>query len=187
MIQNPFRIPRIAALSLVSTLVLCSCATADTSLSEVKNFNAYRVYYAGDKVAGLSLEAIEGGESQSDQRSRGWAFFYGQCTPGPASEGSCAPPLQIQNYSTCRRWAAAYPGKPRLFDFRGAKAAWVPSAGSLEIYTGRTTIVIFADQRNVAISTGRALRNVHEERPSRLRPPVPGSLWGSLPCQQKPG
>jgi hypothetical protein len=58
----------------------------------------------------------------------------------------------------------------------------------VEIFTGRTTVVIFATHENVARSTARQLRNVRQAQPpSLLPPPVPGSLRGKLPCQRKPG
>ena len=155
------------------------------SLGNVKAFDAYSVYYAGQAISGVPLEEVEG-DAWPDEKLRGWSFSYGDCAL-PEGEGGRSAPLQIQNYPTCRRWASAYPGEPRLFSFRGAKAAWVSSAGSLEIYTGRTTVVIFAHRAMLAKRASRLLRGVRESRPTRLPPPAPGSLWGDLPCQVKPG
>jgi hypothetical protein len=157
-------------------------------LSEVQAFDAYHVYYAGFEVAGLPLEQVIKSEVRKQgKRSSNWDLIYGDCTPPPTGEGGCGLPLDIQNWSTCLRWAAAYPGKPHLFDFRGAKAAWVPTAGSLEIYTGRTTVVIFARTPFVAKSAARLMRDVNQvQAPSHLPPPFPGSLYGKLPCQGKP-
>ncbi len=181
------RITRVASLSLVCGLIFCGwAAAAAPSLSEVREFDGYHIYYAGDEVAGIPFEEVEKSEWPENRRFTGWSFYYGDCAL-PEGEGGCSPPLQIQNYNTCRRWAAAYPGKPRLFNFRGAKAAWVSSAGSLEIYTGRTTVVIFANRKRVAKRAARLMRNVRQTKPSRLSPPVAGSLWGKLPCQDKPG
>lgn len=155
------------------------------TLGEARSFSAFRVYFAGKAMKTLPLGKIDREPQHNGGRSAAWTFFYGTCVP--SGEGLCSVPLQIQNYSTCRRWAGAYPGKPRLFSFRGAKAAWVRTAGSLEIYTGRTTVVIFARSHSVATSTARLLRTVGSTRPSSLPPPVPGSLRGELPCQGKPG
>ena len=157
-------------------------AEASSNLAEVRSFDAYRVYYAGDELSGFPLtEVIKWDSAGNRGRRASWSFFYGDCQP------PCAPPAEIQNYSTCRRWAGAYPGRPRLFSFRGAKAAWVPSAGSFEVYTGRTTAVIFGDSRRLMLEAGRLLRTVRQRRPRPLPPPAKGSLWGRLPCQDKPG
>ncbi len=144
------------------------------------------MYYAGKQVAGVPFAEFEEEKWPQDQRLTGWTAYYGDCAL-PEGEGGCSLPLQIQNYNTCRRWADAYPGEPRLFDFRGAKAAWVSSAGSFEIYTGHTTVVLFANRKSVAMRAARLLRGVRQPEPSPLPPPAPGSLDGSLPCQVKPG
>jgi len=181
------RIARLSCLSLLCGLAFCSYAAAEVPrLSEVEKFKDYRVYYAGSEVGGYPLETVTESEARrKGRRDAIWDFGYGDCTPAPDS--GCSLPISIQNWSTCQRWAGIYPGKPRLFSFHGAKAAWVPTAGSLEVYTGRTTVVIFAWSRGLSESAARQLRTVHQEQsPSRLRPPVPGSLRGNLPCQLNP-
>ncbi|HWM63909.1 MAG TPA: hypothetical protein VNP96_07975 [Solirubrobacterales bacterium] len=181
------RITHVAGLSLACGFLFCGwAAAAAPSLSEVREFDGYRVYYAGDEVAGVPLEEVEKAEWPENRRFTGWNFYYGDCAL-PAGEGGCSPPLQIQNYNTCRRWADAYPGKPRLFNFRGAKAAWVSSADSLEIYTGHTTVVIFANRKSVAKRAASLIRGIRHAQSSLLPPPTPDSLWGKLPCQIKPG
>jgi hypothetical protein len=155
------------------------------TLGEARSFSAFRVYFTGKAIKDLPLEMVEKEPRHNGGRSTAWTFFYGSCVP--TGEGLCSVPLQIQNYSTCRRWADAYPGKPHLFHYRGAEAAWVRTAGSFEIYTGRTTVVIFARSRGIARSAARLLRAMKSSHPSPLPPPVPGSLWGELPCQRKPG
>lgn len=185
-------IPRIASLGLLFGFLLSGCGAEDSlSLSEVKRFDARPVYYAGEEVAGLPLEGVEDEEWQEVEQLMGWNFYYGDCDPpsGLFAEGGCELPLQIQNYSTCRRWASLLSDKSEIFDFRGAKATGTGNGieRPVEIFTGRTTVVIFAGKRSVARSAARQLRNVRQPRPSGLPPPVPGSLWGKLPCQRKPG
>lgn len=185
------RISRVLFLSLFCGFIFCGWAAAEVpSLNEVEEFDAYRVYYAGDESSGLPLEDINGVASGEDDRSTRWTFFYGDCTP-PASEGGCAPPLEIQSWSTCHRWFSALHRKRRLYDFRGAKATGGGGRYELspmEIFTGRTTVVIFGNQKSVVKSAARQLRKVSQEAPqSSLPPPAPGSLGGRLPCQRKPG
>jgi hypothetical protein len=189
---NFLRIACGACLSLLCGFILYGCGTdgdGAPSLGEVKKFDVYRVYYAGAEVAGLPLEDIEGEDWQEDGRSIGWNFYYGDCDPpsGLFAEGGCQPPLQIQNYSSCRRWASLFSSKSDMFDFRGAKAARERGRG-FEVFTGRTTVVIYGTRGRFVKSAARQLRDVRQtDRPSLLPPPAPGTLWGKRPCQDKPG
>jgi hypothetical protein len=178
---------RAVSLGLACAFLSLSAAVAQApSLGEVKGFEEYRVYFAGSEVGGYPLESVDKSEARrKGHRSAIWNFGYGDCTPAPDS--GCGLPVTVQNWSACQRWAGIYPGKPRLFAFHGAKAAWVPTAGSLEIYSGRTTVVIFAHSRDLAKAAARKLREVHQaEAPKRLRAPARGSLRGNLPCQLNP-
>jgi hypothetical protein len=157
----------------------------EPSLSEIREFRAYPVYYAGTSVSGNALLKIDGDpEHQEDKLDTTWVLIYGDCD---AEDGGCFPPVQIHSYSTCARWAD--PGS-QLIDIRGAKAT-KPMRGTgaaLEIFTGRTTVTIGAENQHVLDSTVQVLREVHQEKPSGvLPPPVPGSLRGELPCQNRQG
>lgn len=163
-------------------------------LADVKQSDDQGVYYAGKAVAGLPLEAINGDNGERPQRQMGWTFIYGDCDAspsGPFDEGGCATPLQIQVFSTCRRWFSAHFRERGLYEFRGAKATGGGGRYELapmEIFTGRSTVVIFANEKPVLKAAARQLREVHSAQPpSRLPPPAPGSLRGKLPCQVKPG
>jgi hypothetical protein len=172
--------------ALASGLCLSACEDAP-SLSEMKEFQAYPVYYSGESVAGNSLREVLGDPSQyKDKRDTSWFLIYGKCKDRP-DEGGCPYPLQIHNYSTCTRWAGL--SRSRLFDFRGAKASKPMRGGAaLEIFTGRTTVTIDAENQDVLDSALQGLRNVRRDRPSlSLPPPVPGSLSGELPCQKRSG
>jgi hypothetical protein len=168
-------------------LCLWACATDDPpSLSEIKDFRAYPVYWSGDSVAGNPLIEVMGDpELNEDKRETTWVLIYGRCKD-PPDEGGCPPPLQIHSYSTCTRWASR---EAQLFDLRGAKAVRpFPGGGAaIEIFTGRTTVTMHAENQHVLQAAVQALRTVHRERPSASLPaPVPGSLEGKLPCQGDP-
>lgn len=169
-----------------SGLCLYACAAeGEPNLKEVKAFRAYPVYYSGVSVAGNSLREIQGDPARhEDKRDTSWFFLYGQCKD-PPDEGGCPVPIQIHSYSTCTRWASLRTSN--LFDFRGAKATRPRPGGgaALEIFTGRTTVTIHAENRHVLDSAARALRDVRSNRPSALAPPAPGSLSGELPCQKE--
>jgi hypothetical protein len=153
---------------------------ADTdAVSEAKRFQGFTLYYLGDSFHGLRLTHA-GGPGRAGLRT--WSSIYGTCTPSGGSEPSCAPPLEIQNWSICDRFAAIYPGRtPHTVTARGAET--LPAGGGLDVYTGRTTVVIFGgDQRSVL----KSLRRVADDRrPHVLPAPVPGSIDGELPCQAK--
>jgi hypothetical protein len=147
-------------------------------LSEVRKFDAYPVYYARKEVAGLPLEDLEGAEGGYYRRSIGWSFYYGDGDPpsGLFAEGGCQPPLQIQNYSSCRWWASLFSGKSDMFDFRGTKAARERGRG-FEVFTGHTTVVIYGTRGRFVKSAARQLRDVRQaDRPALLPPPAPGTL-----------
>lgn len=189
--MNPLNLQpfvRVASLILLCGFVLCGCAKVaspgSTNLSEVKKFDPYPVYYAGENVDGLPFTGISEGHAG---KWIYWGFGYGVCDPpsGLFEEGGCSLPLSIQNWSTCYRWPRR---KFHLFDFRGAKATGGgPNGSQMEIFTGRTTVVVFAHDQSVTKFAARRLRTVRQAQPTLLPPPVPGSLRGKLPCQRRPG
>jgi len=180
-------ISRVAPLSLVCGLFLGGCGANDDdpSTTEVKEFGAYRVYFAGEQVVGLPLEETEKGTWEGGGRSTVWAFYYGDCdaSGGLFEEGGCALPLQIQNYSICGRWPSRFPSPISTFNFRGTKASWKRGRG-FEVFTGSTTVVISGTRGSVVKAAARQLRGVRQmDRTALLPPPAPGSLTGKLPCQ----
>lgn len=180
----------LAAVVLCSVFALVACAQADApSLKEARQFTAFRIYYPGDEVAGLPLENVSGQDWKPDATEVRWTFIFGQCQLPDGSESSCFPPLQVHDYSICVRSPTSFNTPPKLFAFRGAKATGSGRIEDpLEIFTGRTTIVISAKQAKVAMTAARRLRDVRQTRPTDGLPaPVAGSLQGRLPCQQKPG
>ncbi len=163
-----------------------------------KAFRKYPVYWAGSRVAGFQLEGINHGGG-------GFTFFYGSCELSGTDHPSCAPPIEIQEGSTCDRWASELNKVKDLTPFRGAMAIWHPGiplegggedeAGPLEIFSGRSTIVIFiepaeleasTDAKQIAFKVARELRTVHQAKPAQMEAPVPGSLTGKLSCQKPP-
>jgi len=174
----------------LAALALGGCAggAADEtpSLADVKRFQSYRVYYAGEEIAGQPLEPFVAEEAPPDSRATVWFFLYGHCEADefPEGEGGCGPPLQIHNYSVCAR-RAGFAGARRILHIRGAKVA-EGLLGELEFSTGTTTITIGAAERTLALDALRSLRPVRGTAPGRLPPPVPGALEGTLPCQHVP-
>lgn len=195
------RISRIACSGLLCGFIACGCGgdprytptmdkrSREAAMREVRKFDAFTVYYAGENVAGLPLTSVSGGQWRRGGlwRSPGPTFGYGHCRlpSGLFAEGGCGLPLEIQNWSRCSRWPGQYPHgrRPRVFDFHGAKAA--SAGGGLEIFTGRTTVVVFGSHSDIE-AVARRLRDVRQaDPPMRLPRSAPGSLWGNWPCQRK--
>jgi hypothetical protein len=126
---------------------------------------------------------------QQGRRAIDWTFIYGDCT-APPGEGGCAPPLEVQVWSACvRSFSSIRFRKRHLYEFRGAKATGGGGRyeiSPMEIFTGRTTIVVFGDEKSAVKTAARQLREVHRaQAPPRLPAPAPGSLQGKLPCQRR--
>lgn len=159
-------------------------------------FDAYHLYYSGTEVAGLPLDAVvQGWATNRHARQQGrrriyWSFIYGDCTP-PPSEGGCAPPLEVQVWSACVRSVSPIKvRKHHLYEFRGAIATGGGrgryEVSPMEIFTGRTTIIVFGNETPLIKTAARELREVHQvQAASRLLPPAQGSLEEKLPCQRK--
>lgn len=153
-------------------------------LEPAKRFDGFRLYYGGDSFEELPLTDVDRDKQFGNPR---WVFIYGDCEPEPDDpEPSCWLPLQVHNHTICDRFPARYPSDLKIFNFHGAKAARNPYAGSFEVYTGRTTVVIFTDGTVNRKAVAEALRPVRAESvPERLRPPAKGSLRGELRCQRR--
>lgn len=169
----------------VLCLALSGCGDEAPSLTDVKRFESYRVYYAGGEVAGEPLvEAL--GDSSTNTRANAWVFIYGRCDADdfPEGEGGCYPPLQIHNYSVCTRRPDLSSAR-RVFDIRGAKVG-EDFEGRLELSTGATTITVGARERKVALAPVRSLRTIRGARPRHFAPSIPGALEATLSCQHVP-
>ncbi len=100
------------------------------------------------------------------------SFFYGDCEP-PPGEGGCAPPLEIQNSTTCERNPVALDVSPRRL-FRERGGAIVGDYGdSFDVGVGGHTVTVFADTRRRArAAVGQLRRRSQAAPPARLAPPA---------------
>lgn len=115
--------------------------------------------------------------------------------------GGCAPPLEVQTWPACRRSVAnyTYEGKPYphepLPDERGAEVAGFEEGGRLEVYSGSSAVVVFANDPAVAQKVLSLLRpqapdsrpatrasELETEVPQELVAPDPGATEGKLAC-----
>jgi hypothetical protein len=134
------------------------------------------------------------------------SYIYGDCQP-TGDPPLCGPPVEIQTWPACQRNLAQYdpqPGVPPYvvgptpdrLDIRGVPAALFENGLRLEIYTGRSTVVLFGQSRDQVL---RAADSVQQETApgqqwpptpldstnvgNPLPPPDPGALNGTLDCR----
>ena len=131
------------------------------------------------------------------------SYIYGDCEylKSENIEGGCAPPLEVQTWPACRRSLAnytyegkAYPYEP-LPDERGAEVASFEEGGRLELYSGSSTVVVFANDPALAQKVLSLLRpqapdsppatrasELDTDVPQELAAPEPGATEGKLTC-----
>lgn len=154
------------------------------TLEQARAFDEFPLYNAGDRVDGLPLVAVV----RRDDTARYVSFVYGDCVPG--DDAGCAPPAEIQVWPACRRNLALYDGSPpsspaaERTTIRGVPAVSLDDGTRLEIQTGRSTVVVFADSRARALRIAGSLRALNGSVPAStsLPQPAPGALEGNLVC-----
>jgi hypothetical protein len=138
--------------------------------------------FAGDRTEGIPLTAVLRRSDSAEYVS----FVYGDCIPD--SDAGCAPPVEIQVWPACRRHLALYDrSSGRDIDrvtVRGVPGAFLDRGTRLELQTGRSTVVLFADDRQRLTRIAEDLRPLDSRTASGdpLPPPVPGAMEGRLPC-----
>jgi hypothetical protein len=170
----------------------------DEQRTEVERYKRFGLYYLGESFDGFALSRV-----LSDRDPwRTVSFIYGDCEPPRGGDGGCAPPLEIQNDPACRRTGRKGPAPVARFQIQGVPAAGFsaeveevaeggePKArdqnGSLEMYTGWTTITIFGGGQNRMRRAAGAIRPLSVERVgSRLPPPSREALEGRATCAEQ--
>jgi hypothetical protein len=123
-----------------------------------------RTYWVGSSFAGLPL-------THKDATT----YIYGTCEP--PRDGGCAPPLQVQNWTLQQRHPSRFARAIRCVRgvVRGRPAAVFESSGGIEVYLGRTVVVLFGHPAGRVMRAARALRPYPAEAlPRRLATPPVG-------------
>lgn len=157
---------------------------ADFSVEHARGFDEFPLYSGGDRVEGLPLVAV----LRRDDTANYVSFVYGNCVA--EDESGCAPPAEIQVWPSCRRNLALYDseearGVPaERFLTRGVPAALFDGGTRLELQTGSSTVVIFADSRGRALRIAAALRALDGSvAPGRPLPePDPRAIGAAMDC-----
>ena len=94
----------------------------------------------------------------------------------------------MQNAEICARNPHSYGSLRSAVRRRVRGVPVLQTPGSFEIYTGSTTVVIFANDWRTATRAARQLRSLDGSigPNSTLPPPVPGALEGRLRCRPAP-
>jgi hypothetical protein len=158
------RLTRCSSAALAAAALLLATAGALTARGDPPP-ERYR-FFLGPSFEGLALSASHAAGDAA-------TFSYGTCEP-PPGEGGCAPPLQVQNWSICRRNPLEIDRLPhRILAIRGVPV--IDYGDQLEILAGRADIVLFGSERRMR----RAV--------AKLRPTVgPARLADSLPRVRLP-
>ena len=167
----------------------------------------FEIFSAGPSVAGVPLTNFTrrcGGTTSADEPPPNFTnYLYGSCEVVEGAPG-CALPLQIQTWPACQRALGDYSfeGKPipyqELPKINGAEVVEINFMldHRIEIYTGSSTIVIFAENRDLARKALSQLRSQKIGKPPATEPkelkgqpdgdlaaPSDGATEGALQCQ----
>jgi hypothetical protein len=169
------------ALGVATLLAACllagGCATVQPGplgareLAEAQTFPFYRVYWTGPRFGSYRLAGAEGLHNYNS--AVGESVYYGSCVSGKSSAlggSGCVLPLQVTTVLYTRH-ANAPLGAQRNTLLRGAPAVLYDGGSSIELYTGRLAIDVYADSPSAALRAVAGLRPLN----------APGSAAGSLP------
>jgi hypothetical protein len=154
------------------------------SLNQARAFEEFPVYHAGTRVDGIPQVAVLRRTKGADFVS----FIYGRCVV--TSDTGCTPPAEVQTWPACKRSLALYkPGVigspiPEPTTVRGVPAAFFEKGTRLEIHTGTSLVVVFAESRDQLLRIANMLEgvNVPVAPFAPLPPPAVGAVEGKLAC-----
>ena len=184
-----------AALAITLAVAIAACGSADggrdgaihLDLSPAKHFEGFTLFYLGPSYRGMQLT----GDGREDLRpyhhGSSVNLTYGTCNPTPNSEGRCATPLALVESPICAENTSLYPRSQigRRITIRGVPA--VAFLGTdrkfwrLELYTGRTTVLIDGVGYAQSLDIARRLEPLNHRPFGRTLPaPVAGGVAGKL-------
>jgi hypothetical protein len=179
---------RCVLIALAAAIGLSACTIRDevgADLAKARVFNAYPLYWAGERFEDWELEYVE------TEYTTFATFVYGDCQPliSFGSDGGCAPPLQIQIGGLCDHLDLVT--RDRIWRHRRIRGAPVGRFdGAPMLFTEQVQIKVYwgkgADEA-AALRMLRALRSLNSlgaqlGPDDPIPPPRPGVLEGTAPC-----
>jgi len=167
----------------------------------------FEIFSAGPSVAGMPLNTVRrrcDSSTPADEAPANFTnYIYGDCEIAEGATG-CVPPLAIQTWPACQRSLGDYSFEGEPIPYRE-----LPRIGSarvvliefmfeprIEVYTGSSTVVIFAENDALAKKALEELRSQEIGKPPATRAeelegepdesltaPSDGATEGELQCQ----
>ena len=178
---------RPAAAAAIALALLCTgCSTGHprplrgVDLGSAQTFPYYKLYWAGRVFDRQPVTATDGLAGYSPGAGDG--IQYGDCRAGkgPLHAGGCDAPLQIITVTYgehCNRPL----GPQHNIVIRGVPATVFDGGRSIEVYTGRVAIDVYADAPARALRAVGALRPINADGGAGMRLPPPAYHPGLLP------
>lgn len=143
-------------------------------LAEAQTFPFYRVYWVGPRFGSYRLVAADGRNNYLSTSGDG--VYYGNCVSGKSSAfgSGCVLPLQITTLIYTRH-ANASLGPQRNVLLRGVPAVIYDGGSSIELYSGRVAIDVFANGLSEGLRAVRALRPLNA--PGSAQQPLPPPVY----------
>ena len=168
--------PALAVAACAAALAAAGCSTAHPgqiaqgNLAEAQTFPYFPVYWAGHRFDGKPVAAVDGLRGYIP--SVGDSIYYGDCvqSKGIFGGGSCLLPLQVTTVIYHLHSNNAL-GPQRNIVVRGVPATVYDEGRSIEVYSGRVAIDLFADSFTHAYAGAQQLLPVN----------APGSSTAALP------
>lgn len=164
--------------ALAACLLAAGCATTRPrpvqagELAEAQTFPYFPVYWTGPRFGAYPLAAVDGRKSYLADGTDG--VYYGNCLPGKSSAlngNGCVLPLQVVTGFYQRHDNIALGNPHRNALLRGVPAIVYDEGRSIELYSGRLAIDVYADDSADAQRAVALLRPIN----------APGSAAAALP------
>lgn len=149
----------------------------------------FDVFSLGESFEGLQLtesfRRCETPEGLWAWRANMTTYIYGDCEAD--DDLGCAAPVEVQTWPACERsWAdyesAAVTDAVHGYT-RGVPSVSLDGGRRLELYTGRSTVVIFGDDPAQVLRAASDARVEGQSSPgTKLPEPLTGSIEGTLRC-----
>ena len=128
-------------------------------LGSPRSFRLFPIYWAGLRFEGIPLTQVDRGRDYN--ATLGMRVYYGSCLhSNPLVAGSCTLPLEI-NTTDYRTHANIGVGENVRTTTRGVPAVIYDHGDSIELYSGKVAIDVFADNPSRAFRAAQAMRPIN--------------------------